>query len=129
MQMRTQRAGRLTFVPSYLPQQRTGAAMLKALQTDTIGVALLAGALAAWVIAMFVRDSGAGIFGDFIVGLLGGLIAYELSSWAAVAPHLGYPAIDLAVVGVAGGIAAMLAVGLLRPLTLRERIAAQSRRR
>jgi len=99
------------------------------MSNESILMIIVIGGVAGWLAGLIVRGSGYGIIGDIIVGLIGAFVG----NWIVRAFHLsinfGSSLADRIIISVAGAVLLMLAVGLLRPRSLRERFSDVWRRR
>ena len=93
------------------------------MNSESLLVTLLVGALAGWLAGLIMRGSGYGILGNVIVGLLGALIGSLLFTAAALSLHLGNPLVERILIAVVGALLLMLAVSLLRPRSFGDRLA------
>jgi uncharacterized membrane protein YeaQ/YmgE (transglycosylase-associated protein family) len=90
-------------------------------------VTLAIGGVAGWLAGLIMRGSGYGLIGDIVVGLVGALLGSYVLAAFNVSLRLGSLGpnsllIEKAVVALAGAILLMAVMGMLRPLSISERL-------
>jgi uncharacterized membrane protein YeaQ/YmgE (transglycosylase-associated protein family) len=92
-------------------------------------VTIVIGGIAGWLAGLILRGSGYGLIGDIVIGLLGALIGSYLVAQLRISSHIGHPWLEQGVVALIGAIMLMIVIGIVRPVSLRERVGIWWRRR
>jgi uncharacterized membrane protein YeaQ/YmgE (transglycosylase-associated protein family) len=103
------------------------------MQTSLL-VTLAIGGIAGWLAGLIMRGSGYGLIGDIVVGLVGALLGSYLLALFNVSLRLGSfgqnaPLIEKGIVALAGAVVLMVLIGMLRPLSISERLGVWWQRR
>jgi uncharacterized membrane protein YeaQ/YmgE (transglycosylase-associated protein family) len=89
------------------------------METESIVMILVIGAVAGWLTGLLLRGSGYGIIGDTLIGLVGAFLGNWLLHATHFSVNLGSPIANRFVVSVIGAVILMLAVTLVRKRSLR----------
>ena len=89
------------------------------METESIVMILVIGAVAGWLTGLLLRGSGYGIIGDTLIGLVGAFVGNWLLHTMSFSVNLGSPIANRFVVSVIGAVILMLAVTLVRKRSLR----------
>ncbi|HMC99627.1 MAG TPA: GlsB/YeaQ/YmgE family stress response membrane protein [Ferruginibacter sp.] len=83
------------------------------METQSIIIILVLGALAGWIAGLVFQGGGLGLIGNIVVGILGGFIGYWLLPKLHVNIHTGQGWLDMVLTAAIGGVVLLMLINLL----------------